>query len=86
MRIGFEKRMAGTIEGMLERSVGPGNVRAHVSAEMDFDRITENAEIFDPDGQVVRSTQTIEEQSGSLDGQGLPPVTVGGNLPDANLP
>lgn len=86
MRIGFEKRMAGTIEEMLERSVGPGNVRAHVSVEMDFDRITENAEIFDPDGQVVRSTQTIEEQSGSLDGQGLPPVTVGGNLPDANLP
>ncbi len=86
MRIGFEKRMAGTIEGMLERSVGPANVRAHVSVEMDFDRITENAEIFDPDGQVVRSTQTIEEQSGSLDGQGLPPVTVGGNLPDANLP
>ena len=86
MRIGFEKRMAGTIEEMLERSVGPGNVRAHVSAETDFDRITENAEIFDPDGQVVRSTQSIEEQSGSLDGQELPPVTVGGNLPDANLP
>ncbi len=86
MRIGFEKRMAATIEGMLERSVGPGNVRAHVSAEMDFDRITENVELFDPDGQVVRSTQSIEEQSGSLDGQGLPPVTVGGNLPDVNLP
>ncbi len=85
MRIGFEKRMAATIEGMLERSVGPGNVRAHVSAEMDFDRITENVELFDPDGQVVRSTQSIEEQSGSLDSQGLPPVTVGGNLPDVNL-
>ncbi len=86
MRIGFEKRMSATIEGMLERSVGPGNVRAHVSAEMDFDRITENVELFDPDGQVVRSTQSIEEESGSLDGQGLPPVTVGGNLPDVNLP
>jgi flagellar M-ring protein FliF len=53
---------------------------------MDFDRITENSEIYDPDGQVVRSTQTIEETSGTSDAQGLPPVTVAGNLPDAILP
>ncbi|MEE8189456.1 MAG: flagellar basal-body MS-ring/collar protein FliF [Kiloniellales bacterium] len=86
MRIAFEKRMVQTIEEMLERTVGQGNVRVHVSAEMDFDRITENSEIFDPDGQVVRSTQTIEEETGSLDGQGLPPVTVVGNLPDVQFP
>ncbi len=86
MRVAYESRMERTIEELLERSVGPGNVRAEVTAEMDFDRITENAEIYDPDGQVVRSTQTIEEESGSRDAQGLPPVTVGGNLPDANLP
>ena len=86
MRIAYQSRLAHTIEEILERSVGPGNVRAQVTAEMDFDRVTENSEIFDPDGQVVRSTQTIEEQSGSSDAQGLPPVTVGGNLPDANLP
>ena len=53
---------------------------------MDFDRITENAELFDPDGQVVRSTQTVEEESGSQDGAGPPAVTVGGNLPGQNLP
>jgi flagellar M-ring protein FliF len=86
MRLAYQSRMSRTIENMLERSVGPGNVRAQVTAEMDFDRVTENSEIFDPDGQVVRSTQTIEEESGTSDGQGLPPVTVGGNLPDANLP
>lgn len=86
MRVAHEGRLARMIEELLERSVGPGNVRAQVSAEMDFDRVTENAEIFDPDGQVVRSAQTVEEESGSLDGQGLPPVTVDGNLPDANLP
>jgi flagellar M-ring protein FliF len=86
MRIAYQSRLARTIEEILERSVGPGNVRAQVTAEMDFDRVTENSETFDPDGQVVRSTQTIEEQSGSSDAQGLPPVTVGGNLPDANLP
>lgn len=85
MRVAHETRLIRTIEELLERSVGPGNVRVQLSAEMDFDRITENAEIYDPDGQVVRSTQTIEEQSGSADSQGLPPVSVGGSLPDANL-
>ncbi|MEE8536180.1 MAG: flagellar basal-body MS-ring/collar protein FliF [Kiloniellales bacterium] len=85
MRRSYENRLAHTIETLLERSVGAGNVRAEVSAEMDFDRITESAEIFDPDGQVVRSTQTVEETSDSQDGQVARPVTIGNNLPD-NLP
>ncbi len=86
MRIGYESRLARTIEELIERTVGPGNVRAQVSADMDFDRVTENAEIYDPDGQVARSTQTVEETSNALDDQGQPPVTVGNNLPDAGLP
>ncbi len=86
MRIAYQTRLVRTIEELLERSVGMGNVRAQITAEMDFDRITENSEIYDPDGQVVRSTQTIEETSGSSDAQGLSPVTVAGNLPDASLP
>jgi flagellar M-ring protein FliF len=86
MRIAYQLRMISTIEKLVERSVGPGNVRAEVTAEMDFDRITENSESYDPDGQVIRSTQTIEEQSGSSDAQGLPPVTASGSLPDATLP
>jgi len=86
MRIGFETRMVRTIEELLARSLGPGNVRAQVSAEMDFDRITENSEVYDPDGQVVRSTQTVEEQQNSVDATGEAPVTLGGNLPDAQLP
>ena len=86
MRISYQTRLVRSVEQLLERSVGPGNVRVQITAEMDFDRITENSEIYDPDGQVVRSTQTIEEKSGSSDAQGLPPVTVAGNLPDAILP
>ncbi|GAB4374239.1 MAG: flagellar basal-body MS-ring/collar protein FliF [Kiloniellaceae bacterium] len=82
MRIGYESRMVRTIEELLARSLGAGNVRAQVSAEMDFDRITENAEIYDPDGQVVRSTQVVEEQANNQDGAPAG-VTVGNNLPDA---
>ncbi len=85
MRVAYETRMVRTIEDLLARSLGPGNVRAQVTVEMDFDRVTENAEVFDPDGQVVRSTQSIEEQSGTLEGGYLAPVTIDGNLPDSNL-
>ena len=82
MRVGYEARLVRTVEELLARSLGAGNVRAQVSAEMDFDRITENAEIFDPDGQVVRSTQVVEEQASSQD-EAPAGVTVGNNLPDA---
>ncbi|WP_340118598.1 flagellar basal-body MS-ring/collar protein FliF [Pelagibius sp. 7325] len=82
MRISYESRMVRTIEELLARSLGAGNVRAQVSAVMDFDRVTENAEIYDPDGQVVRSTQVVEEQASNQDGAPAG-VTVGNNLPDA---
>lgn len=83
-RIAYETRLIRTVEEMLERTVGPGNVRVQISAQMDFDRITENSETYDPDGQVVRSTQVVEENAGSNEGQ-EPGVTVGNNLPDADL-
>lgn len=80
----YENHLARTIEELLERTVGVGKVRAEVSAQMDFDRVTTNEEQFDPDGQVVRSTQTIEENNASRDADSNPPVTVGANLPDPN--
>ena len=81
-RIAFETRMNRTLEQLLEPSVGLGNVRTEVRVDMDFDRIVTNEEIFDPEGQVVRSTQTIEEanQNNEPDSGA---VTVGQNLPDA---
>ena len=85
LQANYEGRMARMIEEMLGRSLGPGNVRAQVTAEMDFDRVTENSEIFDPDGQVVRSTQTVEESTSESDSQPSG-VTVGSNLPGAEIP
>jgi flagellar M-ring protein FliF len=77
----FENRMARTVEELLERAVGFGKVRAEVRADMDFDRISTTEESYDPDGQVVRSTQTIEEAATSREAEPLP-VTVATNLPD----
>lgn len=83
-RLSMENRLAQSVQQLLERSVGIGNVRVEVAADMNYDRITENSEIYDPDGQVVRSTQVVEEMMQDNEG-GQDEVTVGNNLPDADL-
>ncbi len=83
-RINYETRLARTVEELLEKSVGFGKVRVEVRADMDFDRVTTQEETYDPDGQVVRSTQTSEENAQSQDREQDLPVSVGTNLPDNN--
>ena len=84
-RRNFERRLSQTIESLLEKTVGLGKVRAEVKADMDFDRISTTDEKFDPDGQVIRSNQSIEETNQTRDTEGTQPVTVGTNLPDPNV-
>jgi flagellar M-ring protein FliF len=81
---GHEERLVRVLEELLEQSVGIGRIRAQVSAEMNFDRITTNSESYDPDGQVVRSTQNVEENADTKEGKGSRSVSVANNLPDAN--
>lgn len=78
----YEQRFARTIEGIIERTIGPGKVRAEVAVDLDFDRIVTNQESFDPDGRVVRSTQTVTETNESAENAAQ--VSVQNNLPDAN--
>ena len=80
MRIAYENRLSRIVEGLVEKHVGPGNVRAEVSASMNFDRIQEQTEDFNPDGQVVRSTQTVAEKEASTE-----PATGNANA-EAELP
>ena len=61
LQLAYENRLKHQIEGLVEQSVGVGKVRAQVSAVMNFDRVTTNSEEYDPESQVARSTQTIEE-------------------------
>lgn len=82
IRLAAEGRLRNSIERLLERTVGLGMVRAEVSVDLNYDRITENDEVFDPDGQVVRSTQTVDENSLTVDRDDAP-VTVANNLPQA---
>lgn len=81
-RVSLERRMSGEIESLLEKSIGPGKVRAEVTAEMDFDRITMNSEIYDPESRVVRSQQTEEESGQSQEGSAGGTVSVANNIPN----
>lgn len=82
-RLNKQQAIARRIEGLLERTVGFGKVRAEVYADMDFSRETSVEEEYDPEGQVVRSSSTTEENEQSNESENDMAVTVGNNLPDA---
>jgi len=77
----FERRLRDQVEAIVSSVVGSGRARVEISVDFDFNRITQTSEKFDPEGRVLRSTQTKEETSGAADPQG--PVTVANELPGA---
>lgn len=80
----YERRTTQTIEDLLGRTVGFGKVRATVTADLNFDRVTESAETFDPQSQVVRSAQTVEEIANEQGASEPDNVSVDNNLPNAD--
>jgi len=81
MRTAYENKVARSVEQLLERTLGYGKVRAEVNADIDYARTQENQEIFNPDQQVLRSTQTVNENSEQNESDSNPSVTVANNLP-----
>ncbi len=53
-----EERLRKTIKDLVEGVVGPGKARVTVSADLDQSQVTTQKDLYDPDGQVVRSTHT----------------------------
>jgi len=81
----LENRMRDQIESIVSSIVGPGRARVQLTAEFDVNRITQVSDRFDPEGRVLRSSQTREEQSTTAD-RPEGPVTVGNELPGAQRP
>jgi flagellar M-ring protein FliF len=80
-RAGFEKRMRKQVEDIVSSVVGAGRARVQLSADFDYNKITQTSDKFDPEGRVLRSSQTREESTanGVEGGQ----VTVNNELPGA---
>src|SRR6185503_5335920 len=84
----FEERMRQRVENIVASVVGPGRSRVQVAADMDFNRITETSETFDPDSRVIRSSQTVQQDSSQTGARTntAAAVSVGNALPGANVP
>jgi flagellar M-ring protein FliF len=79
----FERRLREQIESIVSQVVGPGRARVQLSSEFDYNKITETFDKFDPEGRVLRSSQTREESASNDSKEGQ--VTVGNELPGAQL-
>ncbi|MCP3472732.1 flagellar M-ring protein FliF [Bradyrhizobium sp. CCGUVB1N3] len=78
-RTAFEKRIRKQVEDIVSSVVGSGRARVQLSADFDFNKITQTSDKFDPEGRVLRSSQTREESSLTADNNGQ--VTVNNELP-----
>ena len=83
-RIARETRIRSELEALLGAHVGMGRVRVSVAVETDNESESVTERIFDPDGRVAVSSDTLEttenqvEPADGADGA----VGVGGNLPE----
>lgn len=77
----YEERIRNTVTDIVEGVVGQGNARVQVSADMDFSRVTETQDRFDPEGRVARSTSSSEDESQGGAGR-AGGATSGANVPD----
>ena len=78
-RAGFEKRMRNQVEAIISSVVGAGRARVQLSADFDYNKITQTSDKYDPEGRVLRSSQTREESSATAENGGQ--VTVNNELP-----
>lgn len=69
----LEEKLGDRINNLLRPVVGEGHFRAEVSVDVDFTRVEQAEEMYNPDLPAIRSEQTLEEQKtgASVDG-GIP--------------
>ncbi|MBR1248079.1 flagellar M-ring protein FliF [Bradyrhizobium sp. AUGA SZCCT0169] len=78
-RTAFEKRMRNEVEAIVSSVVGQGRARVQLTADFDYNKVTQTSDKFDPEGRVLRSSQSREESSATAGDTGQ--VTVNNELP-----
>lgn len=58
----IESVLNNRIASIIEPIIGAGRFRSEVTADVDFTSVEETEELFNPDMQVLRSEQTLDEQ------------------------
>jgi flagellar M-ring protein FliF len=83
-KFAFENRLRKQVEDIVSSVVGPGRSRVQISVDFDMNRVTQTSDKYDPEGRVVRSSQTREEDTTSGAGKVGGPVSVSNALPGGN--
>ncbi len=76
----YENSLRGRIEAIVTSVVGTGHVQVQVAADINYNHTQTTSESFDPDSKVVRSTQTVEQNSATTSA-GANAVSVANALP-----
>ena len=82
----FEDHLRQRIESIVASVVGQGHVRVQVTADMDYNHMSETSETYDPDSKVVRSTQTVEQNATDSNAAAANAVSVANALPGQQGP
>jgi flagellar M-ring protein FliF len=76
-----EARIAKTVKDMIDGVLGPGKARVNVTADLDLNRVTTQERNFNPDGQVIRSESTNENNASETKDGDTGGVTSTQNIP-----
>ena len=76
----YENALRTRIEAIVSSVVGAGHVQVQVAADINYNHTQTTSETFDPDSKVVRSTQTVEQNSSNTAAGGNA-VSVANALP-----
>jgi len=77
----YENALRQRIEAIVSSVVGMGRVQVQVAADINYNHTQTTSETYDPDSKVVRSTQTVEQNSANTSGGGGAAVSVASALP-----
>ncbi|HVV27726.1 MAG TPA: flagellar basal-body MS-ring/collar protein FliF [Rhizomicrobium sp.] len=66
----YENSLRSRIESIVASVVGAGHVQVQVAADINYNHTQTTSETYDPDSKVVRSTQTVEQNSSDTSGAG----------------
>jgi flagellar M-ring protein FliF len=77
----YENSLRQRIEAIVSSVVGMGRVQVQVAADINYNHTQTTSESYDPDSKVVRSTQTVEQNSANTSGGSAAAVSVASALP-----
>jgi flagellar M-ring protein FliF len=82
----YEDRLRQRVESIVASVVGQGHVRVQVTADMKYNHTSTTSENYNPDGKVVRSTQTVDRNASDGTNNSSNAVSVANALPGAAAP